>query len=120
MANHFQNFPYQRNAMDWARSTEDEMIRVVYISRSGAERLTVKEALQRYLEEVTPTKKPTTQRSEKITAGHLVGFLGKCSMATLSSYSVAAYRDHRIAAGKSNNAVRIELALLSNLLTIAI
>jgi integrase len=113
-------FRTKRDATDWARSTEDEMVRGVYISRAGAERLTVKEALQRYLKEVTPTKKPTTQRSEKITAEHLAGFLGKYSMAALSSDLVASYRDHRIAAGKSNNTVRIELAMLSNLFTIAI
>jgi hypothetical protein len=99
-----------------ARSTEDEMVRGVYISRAGAECLTVKEALQRYLKEVTPTKKSTTQRSEKITAEHLAGFLGKYSMAALSSDLVASYRDHRIAAGKSNNTVRIELAMLKTAL----
>jgi integrase len=77
-------------------------------------------ALQRYLSEVSPTKKPTTQRSERISADHLIGFLGKYSMAALSSDLVASYRDHRIAAGKSNNTVRIELAMLSNLFTIAI
>lgn len=32
---------------------------------------------------------------------------------------MAAYRDHRLAAGKANNTVRIELALLSNLFTVA-
>jgi hypothetical protein len=52
------------------------MVRGVYISRSGSERMTLQKALERYLEEVTPTKKPTTQRSEKITAQHLIGFLG--------------------------------------------
>jgi integrase len=113
-------FRTKRDATDWARSAEDEMVRGVYISRAGAERLTVKEALQRYLKEVTPTKKATTQRSEKTTAEHLSGFLGKYSMAALSSDLVASYRDHRIAAGKSNNTVRIELAMLSNLFTIAI
>jgi integrase len=41
-------------------------------------------------------------------------------MAALSSDLVASYRDHRIAAGKSNNTVRIELAMLSNLFTVAI
>lgn len=113
-------FRTKRDATDWARSAEDEMVRGVYISRAGAERLTVKEALERYLNEVTPTKKPTTQRSEGITAAHLIGFLGKYSLAALSSELVASYRDHRIAAGKSNNTVRIELAMLSNLFTIAI
>ena len=113
-------FRLKRDAIDWARRTEDEMVRGVYISRSGSERMTLQSAVERYLEEVTPTKKPTTQRSEKITAQHLIGFLGKYSMAALSSELAASYRDHRIGAGKSNNTVRIELALLSNLFTVAI
>lgn len=113
-------FRLKRDAVDWARRTEDEMVRGVYISRSWSERMTAQEALQRYLAEVTPTKKPTTQRSENITAGHLTAFLGKYSMAALSSELVASYRDHRLATGKSNNTVRIELAMLSNLFTVAI
>lgn len=113
-------FRLKRDAIDWARRIEDEMVRGVYISRSGSERMTTEEALQRYLAEVTPTKKATTQRSEKITAQHLIGFLGKYSMAALSSELVASYRDHRLAVGKSKNTVRIELAMLSNLFTIAI
>jgi HAD superfamily hydrolase (TIGR01549 family) len=112
-------FRLKRDAVDWARRTEDEMVRGVYISRTGSERMTLQEALQRYLAEVTPTKKPTTQRSESITAQHLIGFLGKYSMAALSSELVASYRDHRLAAGKANNTVRIELAMLSNLFTVA-
>jgi hypothetical protein len=67
------------------------LVRGVYISRAGAERLSIKEALQRYQQEVTPTTKPTTQRSEKITAEHLAGFLGNYSMAALSSDLVASY-----------------------------
>ena len=113
-------FRLKRDAVDWARRTEDEMVRGVFISRSGSERMTAQQVLQRYLAKVTPTKKPTTQRSENITAGHLAAFLGKYSMAALSSELVAAYRDHRLAEGKSNNTVHIELAMLSNLLTIAI
>lgn len=113
-------FRLKRDAVDWARRTEDEMVRGVYISRSGSERMTAQEALKRYLTEVTPTKKPTTQRSENVTAGHLGAFLGKYSMAALSSELVASYRDHRLALGKSNNTVRIELAMLSNLFTVAI
>lgn len=112
-------FRLKRDAIDWARRTEDEMVRGVYISRSGSERMTVQEALKRYLAEVTPTKKPTTQRSESISAQHLIGAIGKYSMAALSSELVASYRDQRLAAGKANNTVRIELAMLSNLFTIA-
>jgi hypothetical protein len=81
-----------------ARSTEDEMVRGCTSRGAGAERLTVKEALQRYLKDVTLTEKPTTQRSEKITGEHLAGFLGKYSMAALSSDLVASYHQtqHRL------------------------
>jgi hypothetical protein len=32
-------FRTKRDAQDWARSTEDDMVRGVFINRSGAERL---------------------------------------------------------------------------------
>nr|WP_314860567.1 site-specific integrase [uncultured Undibacterium sp.] len=113
-------FRTKRDAEDWSRRTEDEMVRGVYLSRTVSEKMTVKAALERYLSEVTPTKKPTTQRSEGVSATNLISFLGSYSLAAVSSELVASYRDHRLAQGKSNNTVRIELALLSNLFTIGI
>ena len=64
-------FRLKRDAVDWERRTEDEMVRGTYISLTGSEKMTAQDALQRYLVEVTPTKKPTTQRSENTTAQHL-------------------------------------------------
>ncbi len=113
-------FRTKRDAEDWSRRTEDEMVRGVFISRTPSERMTFGAALGRYLAEVTPLKKPTTQRSERVSAGHLDKFFGQYSMAAMSSELVASYRDMRLAEGKSNNTVRIELALLSNLFTVAI
>jgi hypothetical protein len=49
-------FRTKRDAEDWSRRTEDEMVRGVYIQRAPAERMTVAAALKRYLKEVTPTK----------------------------------------------------------------
>jgi hypothetical protein len=57
-------FRLKRDAIDWARRTEDEMVRGVYISRSGSERLTVKEALQRYLED-SYTDKETNDPTQR-------------------------------------------------------
>ena len=57
-------FRTKRDAEDWSRRTEDEMVRGVYIQRSGSERMTLEAALKRYLNDITPTKKPTTQRGE--------------------------------------------------------
>lgn len=113
-------FRTKRDAEDWARRTEDEMVRGVYLSRAPSERLTVGNALKRYMEEVSVHKKPTTQRSERFTAQHLDAYFGKYSMAAVSAELVAKYRDKRLADGKSNNTVRIELAMLGHLFRIAI
>ena len=114
------SFRTKRDAEDWARRTEDEMVRGVYLSRAPSEKLTVSAALKRYIEEVSATKKPTTQRSESFSAKHLAAFFGKYSMAAVSAELVAKYRDERLAAGKSNNTVRLELAMLGHLFRVAI
>src|SRR3546814_6058216 len=63
-------FRTKRDAEDWARRTEDEMVRGMYIHRAPAERMTLEAALKRYLREVTPTKRASTQigRSEETTS----------------------------------------------------
>lgn len=86
-------FRTKRDAEDWSRRTEDEMVRGVYIQRSGAERMMLESALKRYLSDVIPTKKPTTQRGEISKAKKLIEHLGKFSLAALSAEIIAGYRD---------------------------
>ena len=50
-------FRIKRDAENWARTTEDEIIRGIFVPRSRSEKLTLTPALNRYLKEVTPTKK---------------------------------------------------------------
>ncbi len=118
-------FRTKRDAEDWSRRTEDEMVKGVYIQRSGSERMTLEAALKRYLADITPTKKSSTQRGETTKAKKLVEHLGKYSLAALSSEIIADFRDKRLnEPGRngriSNNTVRLELALLSHLYTVAI
>lgn len=119
-------FRTKRDAEDWARRTEDEMVRGVYIQRSGSERMTLEKALERYLADITPTKKPSTRKAEATKAKQLIQHLGKYSLAALSAEIIANYRDGRLASTSnrgrpiSNNTVRLELALLSHLYTVAI
>lgn len=122
-------FRTKRDAEDWARRTEDEMVRGVYIQRAPGERMTLQSALTRYLREVTPSKRESTRASEHKKAQPLLKHLGKYSLAALSADIVAQYRDMRLAGDpdengkqvpRSNNTVRLELALLSHLFTIAI
>lgn len=42
-------FRTKRDAEDWARRTEDEMVRSVYSQRASGERMTLESALTRYL-----------------------------------------------------------------------
>lgn len=130
-------FRTKRDAEDWSRRAEDEMVRGVYIDRTSAERLTFGKALDRYLSEVTPTKKPSTQAAERKKAEALRDFFGDYSLAAISPDLIASYRDERLATprtvreGKKRvrkpsagtlgaNTVRLELALMSHLYTTAI
>ena len=113
-------FRTKRDAQDWARRTEDEMVRGVYIDRAESDRLLLKQALDRYLGEVSATKKPSTHSAERHKAKALKAELGDYSLAAITPDLVAGYRDKRLEAGKSASTVRLELSLLSHLFTIAI
>ena len=113
-------FRTRRDAQDWARKAEDEMVRGVYIDRAPSERMDLKSALARYLSEVSPTKSPGTRRREEGRAKPLRESLGAYSLSAISPDLIAKYRDERLGEGKSNNTVRLELALLSHLYTVAI
>jgi integrase len=113
-------FRTKRDAQDWGRRTEDELVRGVYIKRTPSEKMTIVEALQRYEKEIVPTKKPSTQIREARRIKLLKAEFGKYSLAALTSEIVADFRDQRLSAGKSNNTVRLELALLGHLYSTAI
>ncbi len=108
-------FRTKRDAVDWARNTEDEIVRGVYINRAPSEHMPIKDALDRYMREVSITKGASTQDRERSRSKVLSEILGIYALATLTSDHIARYRDNRLAAGKSNNTVRLELALLSHL-----
>ncbi len=113
-------FRTKRDADDWARSTEDEIVRGMFIRRTSPEQLTVGEALDRYLAEVSPTKRPSSRQCDERKAKIVRKHLGLYSLAVLTPTLVAKYRDKRLAAGMANNSVRLELALLGHLYTTAI
>ena len=126
-------FRLKRDAEDWARQTENEMVAGVFIDRATSARFTFDKALDRYLSEVTPTKRATTQRAEKVKAAPLRKFFGSYSLAAINVDLVARYRDERLAtlsqrkskstgkaAALSPATVRLELALLGHVFTTAI
>lgn len=88
--------------------------------RNNSEKLTVGAALDRYVKEVVPTKKTSGHRRDISRAEFLKSNLGQYSLAALSADLIAEFRDSRLGEGKANNTVRLELALLSHMYTIAI
>ena len=112
-------FRLKRDAQDWATEVENEMRRGSFVRRDPAEQMTLAAALDRYLAEVTPTKKPTSQRSEKSNAGRIRAVLGEYSLVAISADVVARYRDDRLAEGKSRDTVRLQMALLGHLFEVA-
>ena len=87
-------FRTKRDAKDWARRTEDEMVRGVYIDRAGSDRILLKHALDRYLREVSTTKKPSTHSAEQHKAKALKAELRQCQYEV--NQAEAMYRRERI------------------------
>lgn len=114
------SFRTKRDADDWARNVEDEMVRGVFINRADSHRLKLSVALDRYLSEVSPTKRPSTASRELRRAKPLKEQLGDFSLTALTPDVIAKYRDSRAKAAQSASSIRLELSLLSHLFTIAI
>jgi integrase len=110
-------FDTKTEAVAWAKIAEAEMVRGIFISRKEAENTTLASALERYLQEVSVLKK--SHRTEKLYAGTWKKVFGPRSIASITSTDIAKYRDNRLNE-VSENMVRLELALLSHLFTIAI
>ncbi|MDR8877460.1 Tyrosine recombinase XerC [Burkholderia multivorans] len=88
--------------------------------------MSVKEALKLYVERISVAKRGYKQEKYR-TSTISKTFLGKRRLADVSSVDIASYRDMRLASFSKNtnrpvspNSVRLEMALLSDLFTIAI
>ncbi|MDN5874073.1 MAG: site-specific integrase, partial [Sinobacteraceae bacterium] len=118
------------DAQEWSRGVEDEMRRGTYRTYTPATNagagLSIAAALVRYLAEVTPTKAVGSQRAERTHSHPLTVELGGYALRSLTPDVVAHYRDTRLGTVSKRthrhicgSTVRGELALLSNLYTIA-
>lgn len=113
-------FDTKSQALAWATHLESEMDRGVFVSRAESERTSLSEALTRYAKEVSPAKKPSTRDAE---IGRINRWLrdplASRSLANLRSQDLAMWRDSRLVEGASPNTIRLDLAVLSHLFTVA-
>jgi len=105
-------------AQKWARSTESEMDHGVFVSRTEAESTTLKDALTRYLDEVTPTKKGAKQETDRIKAW-MKHDLAHQYLANLRSTDFAKYRDQKLKKNASPSTIRNQLNIIGHLFNIA-
>ena len=83
-----------------------------------AERTTLKQALQRYLREVTPGKKGRALEARRVKSW-MQHPLAERRLSELHAADFVNYRDEALARGKPANTVRLELALIRVLYKVA-
>ncbi len=112
------SFPLKSDAETWARQLESEIDRGVFVDRSEAERLTLGDVLQRYLDDVTPLKKSADKERQRIDRILRQERLCEFSMSALNSKVLAEWRDRRLKL-TSGSSVNRELAILSHAINTA-
>lgn len=106
------------DAQKWARLIESEMDRGIFINRQEADRVTVAELIDRYIQEVTPLKRSAIKDKQRML--YLKKQFGHYVVSQLQSKHIAAHRDKRLAEGKQGSTVIKEIGSMSHLLDISI
>jgi hypothetical protein len=111
-------FETKADAEFWARQVEGEMDRGVFVSRAEAERTTLYEALDRFIQEYIPRLADPYKETTRARAMQRRG-ISQRVLASLRSKDVADFIKEREAEGVSGNTIRLDLALLSRLFNVA-
>lgn len=110
-------FINKSDAEAWGKITESEIIRGTFIKRQEAERLTLSDSLNRYEKLISSKKQSGDIEKYRIKKWQSSKLAGR-SLASLRGVDFAEWRDDRLKTAKPAT-VRLELALISNLFTIA-
>jgi integrase len=115
-------FDTKAEAKAWANERESEIDKgtapSVFASRAEAERTTLSVALDRYEKEYTAKKKGALQERTRIRAWQKHP-LALRSLASIRGKDMDAYKTTRLQEGVSSDTVRLELAVISHLFTVA-
>ena len=112
-------FDTKGEAKTWAADIEKEMRMGRYQDARPAEKLTFAEVLSKYLEQVSSTKRPNSERRDKDSVQAILnGFGSQISLSAINAQRLAAYRDARLKS-VSPSTIQKEFALLSHMFNIA-
>src|SRR5690606_30167837 len=111
-------FPTRSEAERWAAEIEGDMSRARFVDTREAQQTTLADALKRYQREISDHKKGAAQESARI-ARWLGHPLARRPIGSIRSSDLAEYRDNALKS-LSPSTVRLNLAIISHLFTIAI
>lgn len=111
-------FESRAEASAWPRQIESKIDRGVFVSRAKAERTTLFEALERYAREATPRKRGASQELCRIEAWKRHPLACR-TLASMRGKGAADFIAERTRAGRSPHTIRLEMAVLSHLFTVA-
>jgi hypothetical protein len=118
------SFATMQQARAWARSAELDIVATpepVAVSVPGSTSttsITLADALKRYEAEVLPKLKGAPQERYRVAALATTAMASKC-LGAITAADVKAYRDQLASAGNSGSTVRLKLALLSRVCSVA-
>lgn len=112
-----ETFTRKTDAKKWIEDTKAAIRGGTAVSTEAA-RTTLREALERYLREITPRKKGRLREEERAKVW-MQNPIALRFLAQLRGLDFSKYRDARRAEGKAENTIRLELALISHLYEIA-
>lgn len=108
------SFNTKFEAQRWSRELESAMCRGVYKNLADAEDLKFSDVMQRYLNEVTPTKRSAKRETESLQFMRR-SKMASYSMAKLTPSTIAEYRDQRLKTVSAGTIIR-EICILSSMI----
>lgn len=108
------SFNTKSDAQRWSRELEYAMDCGVYKNQAQADDLLFRDVMQRYLEEVTPTKRSAKRETEGIQFMQR-SKMASYSMAKLTPTAIADYRDLRLKTVSAGTIIR-EICILSSMI----
>lgn len=114
----YHTFDTRKQAEKWARQVEAQMDAGIFVDRTLADRTTLAEALEKYRLKIVPGKTHQYQENKRIDRW-LKHDLAYRTLGNLRGIDFAEYRDCRRADGRAENTIRLELAIISHLFSIA-
>lgn len=109
------SFTLKSDAVAWARLVEAEIQKGMFVDTSEAERMSVNDAIERYLRSISDQRKQLIERS---TARPVLAALGVVSLFNLTNQHLAEFRDEQLKLVGPTTVIH-RLSLLNKVLKIA-